>query len=53
MLHGYVLIIYLAEGRYINLRLKKKLPIPKVGAGKTCFESFEFCFSFIGTQTLL
>lgn len=51
MLHGYVLIIYLAKGRY--LRLKKKLSIPKVGAGKTWFESFEFCFSSTGTQMLL
>lgn len=53
MLHGYILIICLAKGRYINLRLKKKLSIPKVGAGKTCFESFQFCFSSTGTQTLL
>lgn len=37
MLHGYVLIIYLAEGRYINLRLKKKIIHPKGGGGQDVF----------------
>lgn len=55
MIHGYILILNLAKGRNKKLKKKlrlKKLFIPKVGAGKMCFEFFRFCFSSTGTQKL-